>query len=237
MEPVPETEAVFEELAAHGDTEVATILDDMGRRTLEIVPDCVGLSLMMVADGLTYTLVASDERFASLDAVQYFDEGPANAVLGTQQPVVVNTEALMDEGRWLTFARATSETGIASTLSMPLVRNGHVIGAVNLYASATNAFNGHHGKLADALRVRRECDHQRRSHLQHPRGGGEGSPRTVRPVRHRRCSKHHRGGKGCGHHDREGAARAGRSTCRNHRSTSRARPEEHLRVMTRSIEK
>lgn len=151
MEPVPETEAVFEELAAHGDTEVATILDDMGRRTLEIVPDCVGLSLMMVADGLTYTLVASDERFASLDAVQYFDEGPANAVLGTQQPVVVNTEALMDEGRWLTFARATSETGIASTLSMPLVRNGHVIGAVNLYASATNAFNGHHGKLADAL--------------------------------------------------------------------------------------
>jgi GAF domain-containing protein len=57
----------------------------------------------------------------------------------------------MDEGRWLTFARVTSETGIASTLSMPLVRNGDVIGAVNLYASAPDAFNGLHGRLADAL--------------------------------------------------------------------------------------
>lgn len=123
----------------------------MGRRTLEIVPDCVGLSLMVVADGPTYTLVASDERFASLDAVQYFYEGPANAVLDTQQPVEVNIDALMDEGRWLTFARATSETGIASTLSMPLVRSGDVVGAVNLYASVPDAFNGHHGSLADAL--------------------------------------------------------------------------------------
>lgn len=151
MEPVPETEAVFEELAAHGDTEIATILDDMGRRALEIVPDCVGLSLMVVADGLTYTLVASDERFASLDAVQYFDEGPSKAVLDTQQPVEVNTEALMDEGQWLTFARATSEARIASTLSMPLIQSGDVVGAVNLYASAPDAFNGHHGRLADAL--------------------------------------------------------------------------------------
>jgi GAF domain-containing protein len=151
MEPLPETEAVLRELAAHGDTEVATILSAMGRRTVAIVPDCVGLSLMVVSDGLTYTLVASDEQFAGLDAIQYFDEGPANAVLETQQPVEVNTGALMDEGRWLTFARATSATGIESTLSMPLVRKGDVIGAVNLYASTPDAFNGHHGELADAL--------------------------------------------------------------------------------------
>jgi GAF domain-containing protein len=151
MEPMPETEAVFEELAAYGDTEVAETLGELGRRTLVIVPDCVGLSLLVVADGLTYTLVASDERFASLDAIQYFDEGPANAVLDSREPIEVNTEELMDEGRWLAFARATSATGIESTLSLPFVRDGIVYGAVNLYAATPDAFNGHHQELAEAL--------------------------------------------------------------------------------------
>jgi len=63
MEPVQETVAVFEELAAHGDTEIAIILDDMGRRTLGDRPGLRWSSLMVVADGLTYTLVASDGRF------------------------------------------------------------------------------------------------------------------------------------------------------------------------------
>jgi hypothetical protein len=144
MEPVPETEAVFEKMATYGDTEVAETLAEMGRRTLVIVPDCVGLSLLVVADGLTYTLVASDERFAGLDAIQYFDEGPANTVVDSKEPVEVNTEALMDEGRWLALARATSATGIASTLSLPFVRNGVVVAAVNLYAATSDAFAGHH---------------------------------------------------------------------------------------------
>jgi GAF domain-containing protein len=151
MEPMPETEAVFAKLAAYGDTEVAETLAVMGRRSLVIVPDCVGLSLLVVADGLTYTLVASDERFASLDAIQYFDEGPANAVVESREPVEMNTESLLNEGRWLAFARATSATGIASTLSLPLVRRGIVMGAVNLYAATPDAFNGHHQELAEAL--------------------------------------------------------------------------------------
>jgi GAF domain-containing protein len=152
MEPVPETEEVLRELKKYGDTEVAVALLGMGRRAMEIVPACVGLSLLMVADGLTYTLVASDDTFASLDAIQYFDDGPALSVVESREPIEVNnTGSLLDEGRWLAYAQATSATGVASSLSLPLIRNENVIGAVNLYASTPDAFNGHHQQLALVL--------------------------------------------------------------------------------------
>src|SRR5947208_534589 len=48
----------------------------MGLRAQEIVPESVGLTLALFDEGLTFTLVASAEEIAALDAVQYLDCGP-----------------------------------------------------------------------------------------------------------------------------------------------------------------
>ena len=55
-----------------------------------------------------------------------------------------------DEELWHLFSRAQSVAGVASTLSLPMLRGDRVVCGVNLYASEPDAFEGHHGELADA---------------------------------------------------------------------------------------
>ena len=70
MEPIPETRVVFNELARFGDTDTADLILGMGQRAQEIVPQCVGLTLALVAEGIVFTLVATDEELAAIDALQ-----------------------------------------------------------------------------------------------------------------------------------------------------------------------
>jgi GAF domain-containing protein len=152
MEPVPETEAALDEFMGCEDTDLRELLRQMGRTAREIAPDCVGLSVGLVEEGLTFTLVATDEETAVLDAAQYLDGGPC--VTSQQEGEVTETDVgslLMDEDRWTVFARASAASGIASSLSLPLMHEGQAIGGINLYGSTPQAFDGHHEELADAL--------------------------------------------------------------------------------------
>src|SRR3712207_8045296 len=51
----------------------------MASRVRALVPEVIGLSLNVVEDGVTLTLVASAEQLAALDAAQYLDGGPCVA--------------------------------------------------------------------------------------------------------------------------------------------------------------
>src|SRR5215213_9073900 len=93
----------------------------MGRRAQRIVPECVGLSLALFEDGLTFTLAASDEEIAALDAVQYLDGGPCVVAAHDSETIEADPGDLVDEERW------------------------------RMYAAATDAFAGHHDELAAAL--------------------------------------------------------------------------------------
>lgn len=156
MEPLPETEQVLAELAEYGGTDVAGTLLVMGTRAKEIVPECVGLSLGRVDDGITLTLVASSDESAVLDAVQYLDGGPCVDAMDNAEPLDVQCPELLDEGRWQMYARATAAAGVASSLSLPIIREGRVVGGVNLYASTPHAFDGRHEALARALHASAE---------------------------------------------------------------------------------
>jgi transcriptional regulator with GAF, ATPase, and Fis domain len=150
LEPVPETRETIEELAKYGDTEAATALLQMSRRVLEIVPEIVGLSLAVFDENLTFTLVASNAKVASLDAVQYLDGGPCIDAPHDGETVAFKTEDVLDEHRWQMFQQASAAAGISSTLSLPIMNNDVVLGSVNLYASTPDAFEGHHERLATA---------------------------------------------------------------------------------------
>ena len=151
MEPVPETEEVLEQLEASDGAATRTRLLAMGRRVRAIVPECVGMSVGVLAEGMTFTLVASSDDIASLDAVQYLDGGPC--VVGAHEDEVVHIDRVndLDEQKWHLFARSTAAAGIKSTLTMPISEGGRVVGTVNLYASSPDAFDGHHEALAEAL--------------------------------------------------------------------------------------
>jgi GAF domain-containing protein len=148
MEPVPETRAVLRELGAYGDVDLVEDLEQAGRRVQEVVPECVGLSVSCLEEGLTFTMVASSERIASLDAMQYLDGGPCVDSALQDKDVDVADLGALDEHRWLMYAQTGAASGVASSLSMPLRGNGRVTGSVNLYASTPDAFTGHQEALA-----------------------------------------------------------------------------------------
>lgn len=153
MEPIPETKQVLDQLLYEGDPHLAASLLQMGRRAQEIVPECVGLSLGLLEEDLTLTLVASSAEIAFLDAVQYLDGGPCVEAAHDDRVVDVDIPQMVTEGDWQLYARASAAAGVAASLTLPILRAGTVVGSVNMYASAPDAFAGHHEELADALGV------------------------------------------------------------------------------------
>src|SRR3954453_16601921 len=107
VEPIPQTREVLEQLLRSGEEDVATELLRMSRRAVEIVPECVGMSLALLQHGLTFTLASSSETIAGLDAVQYLDGGPC--IDGAADGGGIEVDALLGEEAWERFAAAGGE--------------------------------------------------------------------------------------------------------------------------------
>jgi GAF domain-containing protein len=147
VEPIPESKEAVEEFGPFTDDE--DLLDELikkGERVRAIVPSCVGLSLALKENGVSFTLVASAAEIATLDALQYLDGGPC--VEAAENERAFRATDPLDERRWQLFAQGTAATGVASTLSLPILAEGAVAGTVNLYAAAEDAFTGRHEEVA-----------------------------------------------------------------------------------------
>lgn len=151
MEFLPESQAALDEYLSMADPDLEESLMTMAQAATAIVPECVGLSLCMYSEDLTFTLVASNLRLAELDAMQYLDGGPCVSAVVENKPQGRVVSDLLDEDEWQLFARASAASGIASTLSLPILEQGRVVGGVNLYAASPDAFVGHHQELSTAL--------------------------------------------------------------------------------------
>jgi hypothetical protein len=150
VEPIAATVRALETLARFGDTGAGEALAHLGAEAQRLVPECTGLSLMVLEDELAITLVASTNESALLDPVQELGGGRGADPVGQDRVLDVVADAL-DEGLWSRSGRASAADGVASSLSLPVVRDGTVVGGANLYASSPDAFVGNHEALADAL--------------------------------------------------------------------------------------
>jgi GAF domain-containing protein len=149
VRPVEATVEAVDELDPHlDDGTLLARLVDMGNRVHALVPQAVGLSIASIDQGISFTVVATDEEIAVLDAMQYVESGPCVAAADLEQGVATAGPDLFDERAWRLFALATSAAGVRSTLTLPVVVAGLVRGTVNLYAAADHAFDGHHEELA-----------------------------------------------------------------------------------------
>lgn len=113
------------------------------------VPDCVGVSITVVAEDVPYTVCATDLRAQTLDAVQYVDDGPCvdTARVGSRTEVV----DVLDEQRWHAYAVAAAAAGVRSSLSLPVLFHGRTIGALNLYGGTPDAFDDRAHMLAELV--------------------------------------------------------------------------------------
>jgi len=152
MEPIPETVEAINELDPSVDeVDLLAHFAGLASRGQEIVPDLVGVSIARLAQGLTFTLVATADMIAVLDAVQYVAGGPCVAGAHTNQVTAFDRNDVLDEKRWRLFAEATAERGVRGTLTLPVVSGGRVEGTVNLYAASARAFVGLHQELAEVF--------------------------------------------------------------------------------------
>ena len=124
MEPMPETREALAEFVSLDDPDVDELLAELGRRAQAIVPDLVGLSLGLVHEGLTFTLLASNSGVATIDAAQYLDGGPCVDVSeGRMDSAQVDMADPLDEERWRLFSQLSAASGVASSLSLPVYRS------------------------------------------------------------------------------------------------------------------
>lgn len=160
--PIPESSEAADELEpgaldAFGRPRLQVLVALAGRaRTL--VPELVGVSVARREEGLTFTVLASDEDVAVLDAVQYAAGGPCVQAAEELEAREFHPDDVLDEDRWRLFAQATAARPIRSTLTLPILARtddggdgrarGLVVGSVNLYAAASRAFADRHEELA-----------------------------------------------------------------------------------------
>lgn len=158
--PLPESREAADELDPElGDADGAHDRDwldelvGLAERAVVLVPDLVGVSVARVQEGLTFTVVASDEDVAVLDAVQYVDAGPCVEGARALERREYHEGDVLDEERWALFARANAARGIRSTLTLPVLGRGRerVVGSVNLYARSGGAFAGRADGLAEVF--------------------------------------------------------------------------------------
>ena len=150
MEPIPQTLEALHELDASLDDEaLLTRLCSAADRAREAVPGLVGVSMASRDQDVTFTLVATAEEIAVLDAVQYVASGPCVDAVDLGHGITTSAGGLLDEERWSHFARASAAAGIHSTLTLPVVDEGVVVGSVNFYGRDEDTFVDRHEALAD----------------------------------------------------------------------------------------
>ena len=158
MEPIPETLEALDELEPGMDengmdgTDLTNGLLATAERAREVAPGLVGVSVALRRLDVTFTVVATDDEIAALDAVQYLSSGPCVDAIDLGRDIATSPDGLLSESRWRDFARASAAAGVDSTLTLPVVRpDGEVVATVNLYGSSAATFEGRHRRLADVF--------------------------------------------------------------------------------------
>jgi GAF domain-containing protein len=103
------------------------------------IPGADGTGLTLLENDRADTIVAGADFVRTVDDVQYrLGEGPC--LLAVQTGAIQVSGSLGGEARWPRFGPRAGRMGVHSALSVPLLIGEQVIGALNLYGHARDAF-------------------------------------------------------------------------------------------------
>jgi len=145
MELLPQSREALDEYVTPSVDDVEGLLRVIEGWAVRAVPDCVALSVTMLDDDLTFTLV--DAATSAERAVPQ----PRGARRGTTSEGRADDAHALDEGGWADMARERAFGGIASTVCLPVVEDGRAVLNIDLYASTAHAFHDRIEGLVEAL--------------------------------------------------------------------------------------
>ncbi len=138
MELLPQSKEALDEYVTPAVDDVEGLLRVIEGWAVRTVPECVALSVTLLEDDLTFTLVDTDAAN---------DPAPPSGGAGAHdQP-----RFALDEQGWGDMARERAFAGIASTVCLPVVEAGRAVLNIDLYASTAHAFHDRLDGLVAAL--------------------------------------------------------------------------------------
>lgn len=100
-----------------------------------------GCGVTVLREGRPHSLCPETEPYAKLEEMQY-SSGIGPAVHAMTERTEVEIAAMSHASDWGEYAAVAAAHGIESSLSLPLVAGGQVLGAINYYAGSAGAFSG-----------------------------------------------------------------------------------------------
>jgi GAF domain-containing protein len=118
---------------------VEQLLDDIAQLAGAITTPHAAVGITVRRNGRAYTVATNGQLAANLDEIQYGKgEGPCLRALRTGEVIMVDD--LSSETRFGEYRTLALGYGVRSSLSLPLVVEGKVRGALNLYSLNPAAF-------------------------------------------------------------------------------------------------
>ena len=145
MELLPQSREALDEYVTASIDDMEGLLQVIESWAVHSVPDCVALSVTLLDEDLTFTLVdreATGDPPRDVEAGDTGDAGPGPPP-GEAHP--------LDELDWADMARERAFGTIASTVCLPVVEDGRAVLNIDLYASTAHAFRDRIEGLVEAL--------------------------------------------------------------------------------------
>ena len=130
---------------------VAELLGDVAEFAVHAIPgvDYVGVTAIDRCGHPPYVQAwaATADFVETIDTIQYDElkEGPSITCMESRRPTV--SGSLGSDSRWPHFGGRVARLGVHSVLSLPLIVDNKVVGAINAYARGRDAFAEHAVKL------------------------------------------------------------------------------------------
>ena len=144
MELLPQSREALDEYVTPSVDDMEGLLRVIEGWAVRAVPECVALSVTLLDDDLTFTLVDT----ATNDRQPRTGDDAASAAADLAG---VDGAHALDEGGWADMARERAFEGIASTVCLPVVADGRAVLNIDLYASTAHAFTNRIDGLLEAL--------------------------------------------------------------------------------------
>lgn len=137
---------------ASGRMELTDMLTRVAEYAVAAIPGADGAGLTLIETDRADTVVASAPFVAEVDVIQYgIKEGPC--ITAAARGRTVRSGSLATDRQWPRFGPRVGRLGVHSALSLPLVTSDGILGAMNVYAHAPDAFDDHAANVGELFAV------------------------------------------------------------------------------------
>jgi GAF domain-containing protein len=128
------------------------LLTRVATYAVKAIPGADGAGLTLLEEDRSDTLVSTAPFVREVDDVQYgMGEGPC--ITAARDGRTVRSGSLGADNRWPRFGGTIARLGVHSVVSLPLITPDGVVGAMNVYAHAKNAFDERAAEMGEIFAI------------------------------------------------------------------------------------